>query len=90
MSNRNVQEGNVSDLPKVLADENRPKCVICGNVFDMYYDDEDGEFMYRNAMEIDVELDDAAVDETENVLVHFTCHKRLGAPAILSSDQLLA
>ena len=82
-------ESNKLNMPSVLADEYRSKCVICGKNFDIYFDDDKSDFMYRNAREIEVLLDDAAAADSEMVLVHSSCHKRLGCPESLNSDQIL-
>lgn len=76
-------------LPEVPADESRSTCLICGKTFDSYYNDDEEDYMYRDAIEIEVLNDDAAAEESEQILVHYTCHRRLGAPKILTVDQVM-
>lgn len=71
------------------ADESRDRCVVCGINFKMFFDNEDGIYMYNNCREIEVLNDDAAEKESESMLVHVTCWRGLGSPEILTSDQAL-
>lgn len=71
------------------ADESRDRCVICGINFKMFFDNDDGIYMYSNCREIEVLNDEAAAKETEDVLVHVTCWRALGSPEILTADQTL-
>jgi len=71
------------------ADESRDRCVICGINFKMFFDNEDGIYMYNNCREIEVLNDDAAEKESESMLVHVTCWRGLGSPELLTSDQAL-
>lgn len=71
------------------ADESRDKCVICGINFKMFFDNENGIYMYSNCREIEVLNDDAAEKESESMLVHVTCWRGLGSPEELTSDQAL-
>jgi pre-mRNA cleavage complex 2 protein Pcf11 len=73
----------------VTADESRDKCVICGINFEMHFDQDDGEWKYRNCREIEVLNDDVAEEESQDLLVHVTCHRGLGSPDFLSADQAL-
>jgi len=73
----------------VHADENRSRCVICGNPFEMYFDQEEGDHMYKNCREIQLLNDEAAEEEFENVLVHLRCLEGLGSPTLLMMDQVL-
>jgi len=71
------------------ADESRDRCVICGINFKMFFDNENGIYMYNNCREIEVLNDDAAEKESESMLVHVTCWRGLGSPDVLTSDQAL-
>ena len=71
------------------ADESRDRCVICGINFKMFFDNEDGIYMYSNCREIEVLNDDAAEKESESMLVHHTCWRGLGSPEVLTMDQAL-
>jgi hypothetical protein len=73
----------------VPADESRDCCVICGIHFKMFFDNDDGVYKYSNCIEIAVLNDDAAEQESEQQLVHATCWKGLGQPAVLTVDQTL-
>jgi len=73
----------------VQADESRSKCIICGIPFEMFFDQEEGEFMYSNCHEMNVLNDDAAEKESDVLLVHETCYRGLGSPAFLTMDQVL-
>lgn len=73
----------------VFADESRDKCVICGSKFEMDFDQDEGEFKYRNCREIEVLNDDVAEKESESMLVHVTCLRGLGSPELLTIDQVL-
>mmetsp|Transcript_14887 Transcript_14887/g.21980 ORF Transcript_14887/g.21980 Transcript_14887/m.21980 type:complete len:400 (+) Transcript_14887:646-1845(+) len=74
----------------VIADETRSKCAVCGITFEMFFDhDDSGEWMYSKCHEIKVLNDNAADKESENLLVHSTCWKALGAPECLTMDQVL-
>jgi pre-mRNA cleavage complex 2 protein Pcf11 len=71
------------------ADESRDRCVICGINFKMFFDNENGIYMYNNCREIEVLNDDAAEKESESMLVHITCWRGLGSPPVLTMDQAL-
>jgi pre-mRNA cleavage complex 2 protein Pcf11 len=73
----------------VTADESRDRCVICGINFKMHFDQDDGEWKYRNCKEIEVLNDDVAEEESESMLVHVTCLRGLGSPHVLTIDQVL-
>jgi pre-mRNA cleavage complex 2 protein Pcf11 len=73
----------------VTADESRDKCVICGINFEMHFDQDDGEWKYSNCREIEVLNDDVAEEESQDLLVHVTCHRGLGSPEFLTADQAL-
>ena len=73
----------------VTADESRDKCVICGINFEMHFDQDDGEWKYSNCREIEVLNDDVAEEESQDLLVHVTCHRGLGSPDFLTADQAL-
>ena len=70
----------------VPADESRDRCVICGINFKMFFDNDDGIYMYNNCREIKVDDEAATV---QDVLVHVTCWRALGAPDYLTADQTL-
>lgn len=71
------------------ADESRDHCVVCGINFKMFFDNDDGIYMYKNCREIEVLNDEAAAKEKEDLLVHVTCWRALGAPDTLTADQTL-
>ena len=71
------------------ADESRDRCVICGINFKMFFDNDDGIYMYRNCKEIEVLNDEAAGSGSEEMLVHVTCWRALGSPQFLTQDQAL-
>ncbi len=73
----------------VTADESRDRCAICGINFAMHFDQEEGEWKYKNCREVKVLNDDAAERDSELALVHVTCHRGLGSPGVLSQDQVL-
>ena len=79
-----------SELATVIADETRDRCILCGINFAMFFDQEDGEWKYKNCTEKNVELDGPTMDgeETEAVLVHVTCIEGLGNPEFLTADQV--
>jgi pre-mRNA cleavage complex 2 protein Pcf11 len=83
-----AEEGE-SDSGTVPADETRDRCVICGINFKMFFDNDNGIYMYSNCREIEVLNDDAAEKESEECLVHATCWKGLGSPEVLTTDQTL-
>jgi pre-mRNA cleavage complex 2 protein Pcf11 len=80
-------DGEGSDA--VVADETRDRCVVCGIHFQMFFDNDDGVYKYRNSREIEVLNDDAADTESELHLVHVSCWKGLGMPTELTVDQTL-
>ena len=69
------------------ADESRDRCVICGINFKMFFDTDD--YKYSNCREIEVLNDEAAVKESEDMLVHVTCWRNLGCPSQLTPDEAL-
>lgn len=71
------------------AEEARDRCVICGINFKMFFDNDDGIYMYKNCREIEVLNDEAAAQEKEDLLVHVTCWRALGSPESLTADQTL-
>lgn len=76
----------------VVADETRDRCILCGINFAMFFDQDDGEWKYRNCVEKDLEVDDGPTmdeNEAEAKLVHYSCWKGLGSPAFLTADQVL-
>jgi pre-mRNA cleavage complex 2 protein Pcf11 len=72
-----------------VADESRDKCNVCGLKFNMFFDNDDGVYKYRNCRDIEVMNDDVAENESEMMLVHVTCWRGLGSPATLDIDQTL-
>jgi pre-mRNA cleavage complex 2 protein Pcf11 len=73
----------------VPADESRDRCVICGINFKMFFDHDEGIYVYNNCREIEVLNDEAAAKEKEDMLVHVTCWRALGSPEFLTADQTL-
>ena len=73
----------------VAADESRDRCLICGINFAMFFDQDEGEWMYKNCKETIVLNDETAINETEEVFVHVTCLRGLGSPEQLTMDQVL-
>eukprot|EP00978_Attheya_sp_CCMP212_P028212 scaffold96856_cov54-Attheya_sp.AAC.2 len=88
MSDEAAAEAN-PDLSTVSADELRDKCAICGINFKMCFDNEDGEYKYKNCCEVEVLNDEASAKESEQMLVHVTCLRGLGSPDSLTKDQVL-
>lgn len=74
----------------VAADETRDRCILCGINFDMFFDQDDGDWKYRNCIEKNVERDGPTMDGEglEAVLVHVTCWEGLGSPEYLTADQI--
>jgi pre-mRNA cleavage complex 2 protein Pcf11 len=85
-----VTSGSNFDESTMPADEARDRCVICGINFKMFFDNENGMYMYGNCREIEViNDDDVAINESDHMLVHLTCWRGLGAPEVLLSEQAL-
>lgn len=72
------------------ADESRDRCAICGINFKMFFDNEDGIYKYNNCREIEVLNDEAAANDSEDMLVHVTCWRNLGLPEHLTADQIIS
>jgi pre-mRNA cleavage complex 2 protein Pcf11 len=74
----------------VIADESRDRCSLCGINFTMFFDQDDGEWKYRNCMESNVENDGPTMEEEDcdPVLVHVTCWEGLGCPTVLGLDEI--
>mmetsp|Transcript_16431 Transcript_16431/g.41206 ORF Transcript_16431/g.41206 Transcript_16431/m.41206 type:complete len:562 (-) Transcript_16431:69-1754(-) len=72
------------------ADESRDRCAICGINFKMLFDNEDGIFKYNNCREIEVLNDEAAANDSEDMLVHVTCWRNLGSPELLTAEQIIS
>lgn len=89
-SSSTQQEENAKDPQsfRFFADETRSKCRICGVSFEMYFDQHESDFMYRNCFEMDL-LQEEEVQEPEKVLVHETCRRGLGSPEYLNMNQVL-
>ncbi|KAL3784872.1 hypothetical protein HJC23_012475 [Cyclotella cryptica] len=84
----------ISSVASVIADETRDRCILCGINFAMFFDQEDGEWKYKNCVERTVLKDDEGPladeeEESESVLVHETCWDGLGRPEFLTADQIL-
>lgn len=71
------------------ADESQDKCAICDLNFKMFFDNDDGIYKYKNCKEMKVLMDDTAIKESEQMLVHVTCLRALGSPDVLDMDQVL-
>jgi len=83
--------GASASLSTVIADESRDRCILCGINFAMFFDQDDGEWKYRNCIEKNVEQDGPTMDgeDLEPVLVHMTCWEGLGSPDTLTPDQII-
>lgn len=81
-----ADDGETEAFP---ADETRDRCAICGINFKMFFDNNEGTYMYSNCREIEVLNDEVALDDSENMLVHATCWKGLGSPQLLTMDQVV-
>ncbi|KAL3800746.1 hypothetical protein ACHAW5_009316 [Stephanodiscus triporus] len=83
-------EDGPTESTTVVADETRDRCILCGINFAMFFDQDDGEWKYRNCKEMNVEADGPTMDdeELEPVLVHVTCWEGLGSPRFLTPDQI--
>ena len=55
----------------------------------MFFDSDEGIYMYNNCREIEVLNDEAAAKEIEDLLAHVTCWRALGSPEVLTVDQTL-
>jgi pre-mRNA cleavage complex 2 protein Pcf11 len=66
IDSRREEEAGLEDS-MVPADETRDRCVICG-INSMFFDNDNGIYMYSNCREIDVLNDDAAERESEQCL----------------------
>ncbi|KAI2494327.1 putative ATPase [Fragilaria crotonensis] len=71
------------------ADETQDRCAICDLNFKMFFDNDDGIYKYKNCKEMIVVMDDTAMNDTEQMLVHVTCWRALGSPDVLDMDQVL-
>ena len=71
------------------ADETQDRCAVCDLNFKMFFDNDDGIYKYKNCKEMIVMMDDTAVNESEQMLVHVTCWRALGSPEVLDMDQVL-
>ncbi len=77
----------LSECSNVIADESRDRCVLCGINFEMFFDQEDGEWKYKNCLEKSILSNDDY--DSNDMLVHVTCWKGLGSPEFLTQDQIL-
>lgn len=82
-------DGYDPETSTMPADEYRDCCVVCGINFQMFFDNDDGMYKYRNCREIEVLNDDASEKESESMLLHVSCWRGLGSPEILTVDQTL-
>lgn len=87
-------DDRISFASAVIADETRDRCILCGINFAMFFDQEDGEWKYKNCTEKTVLTDDEGPladqeEESQLVLVHETCWDGLGRPEFLAADQIL-
>ncbi|GAX20175.1 hypothetical protein FisN_12Hh019 [Fistulifera solaris] len=82
-------DGYDPETSTMPADEYRDCCVVCGINFQMFFDNDDGMYKYRNCREIEVLNDDASEKESESMLLHVSCWRGLGSPEILTIDQTL-
>jgi pre-mRNA cleavage complex 2 protein Pcf11 len=55
----------------------------------MFFDNEDGIYKYKNCREIEVQLDEVALDDSESKFIHVSCWRALGSPDDLTMDQVL-
>lgn len=83
-----------SPTSTVIADETRDRCTLCGINFAMFFDQEDGEWKYKNCIEKSVWKDEGPTmeeeeEEEESHLVHVSCWEGLGSPEFLTADQIL-
>jgi pre-mRNA cleavage complex 2 protein Pcf11 len=83
-------DGTPTRSKTVIADESRDRCSLCGINFAMFFDQDDGEWKYRNCMESNVENDGPTMEEEDcdPVLVHVTCWEGLGCPTVLGLDEI--
>ena len=91
-SMQDVEDEVAASSHTVIADETRDRCILCGINFAMFFDQDDGEWKYRNCIEKDLEVNDGPTmdeEEAEAKLVHFSCWIGLGSPAFLTADQVL-
>mmetsp|Transcript_19083 Transcript_19083/g.39750 ORF Transcript_19083/g.39750 Transcript_19083/m.39750 type:complete len:458 (+) Transcript_19083:4-1377(+) len=72
----NDEEENSGRKDMVEADEMRDKCMICGKKFVNVYDDDECVYFSQDCREVVVEEDNGM--ETDEVLVHASCCKKLG------------
>jgi len=76
----------------VFADESRDRCVVCGINFEMFFDQDEGEYKYRNCKEINVvdhHKNGSGDGPSDEMLVHVTCLRGLGSPEFLMMHQIL-
>jgi pre-mRNA cleavage complex 2 protein Pcf11 len=86
---RTAEDDYDPETSTMPADESRDRCAICGLNFKMFFDNEDGIYKYKNCREIEVELDEVALDDSESKFIHVTCWRALGSPGDLTMDQVL-
>jgi pre-mRNA cleavage complex 2 protein Pcf11 len=85
-----MNDDGITRSKTVIADESRDRCSLCGINFAMFFDQDDGEWKYRNCMESNVENDGPTMEEEDcdPVLVHVTCWEGLGCPTVLGLDEI--
>uniref|UniRef100_A0A7S2I3V0 PCFS4-like zinc finger domain-containing protein n=1 Tax=Helicotheca tamesis TaxID=374047 RepID=A0A7S2I3V0_9STRA len=86
-TSQNTTEEATPETSTVFADESRDRCVVCGINFEMFFDQEEGEYKYRNCKEVKAVGGDG--NGEEDVLVHVTCLRGLGSPEVLMMHQIL-
>jgi pre-mRNA cleavage complex 2 protein Pcf11 len=84
-----TEDGYDPEKSTMPADENHDRCAICGLNFKMFFDNDNGIYMYKNCREIEVLNDEVALNDSENMMVHVTCWRALGSPEVLTMDQAL-
>jgi pre-mRNA cleavage complex 2 protein Pcf11 len=84
-----TEDGYDPEKSTMPADENHDRCTICGLNFKMFFDNDNGIYMYKNCRGMEVLNDEVALDDSENMLVHVTCWRALGSPEVLTMDQAL-
>ncbi|ESQ52278.1 hypothetical protein EUTSA_v10016259mg [Eutrema salsugineum] len=63
-------ESAVEDGPGVAADEDQCACILCGEIFEEYFGQETGQWMFKGASYLTIPL---ANSETNGPIVHAVC-----------------
>lgn len=74
------EDSEEAPVSRVLADEKQEFCPLCGERFSLFFDPEDEEWMYENAMHAQVQEAGSGVPETR--IVHTTCHVEGTVPIV--------